>query len=396
MKYVNFLFHIYQPPLQDERVLAEIVKQSYEPLTRQIRAFHDLRVTLNINFSLVELLSESYPHVIENIQSACEAGALEFTGTGAYHPIFPLIPIKEVERQIELNNKGNHNLLSIPFKPEGIFPPELAFTGHLVRLFKSLGYKWALVDDASLQYYGTPVPYNEIYTFDGFGILLRSNTWANKFARYDGEWKNAEHFVADLLESINSWMGEGGDGYLIIALDGETFGHHRPRLNEAFLADLFTALQKSSNLLTTAHLADIYQRFPKSERYIPPCSWSTDRADIERRDYFAWWKSSSNAIHQLQWKFMSFVLEKVRRISDKPLNDQMDKAIYSCQFWWASYWKFDSRDVSDIYRGAFNLMRILQMAADLLGGDYEQLREAEMTFRQLVTAVEAKRDHFSE
>src|SRR5438093_1547674 len=107
MKYVNFLFHIYQPPVQEDEILAQIVQQSYEPLTRIIREFEDLRFTLNVNFSLVELLNERFPQVIDNISKAYDSGTLELTTTGAYHPIFPLIPPSEIQKQLELNQRGN-------------------------------------------------------------------------------------------------------------------------------------------------------------------------------------------------------------------------------------------------------------------------------------------------
>nr|VFJ93148.1 MAG: hypothetical protein BECKH772A_GA0070896_100538 [Candidatus Kentron sp. H]VFJ94035.1 MAG: hypothetical protein BECKH772B_GA0070898_100548 [Candidatus Kentron sp. H]VFK00700.1 MAG: hypothetical protein BECKH772C_GA0070978_100518 [Candidatus Kentron sp. H] len=61
MKYVNFLFHIYQPPIQDHWIVAKIVEESYPPLTQAIRDFPDLPFTMNINLSLVEDLYEFAP-----------------------------------------------------------------------------------------------------------------------------------------------------------------------------------------------------------------------------------------------------------------------------------------------------------------------------------------------
>ena len=227
MKYVNFLFHIYQPPIQTEKVIAEIVEQSYEPLTRQFTQFPDLKLTLNINWSLVEKLDYLFPNVLDNIRNAYENKSLELTATGAYHPIFPLIPESEVVKQIDLNRRGMQATVSTAYDPEGVFPPELAFNGHLVSLFKRMGFKWTIADDGNLSYYGTEVPHNKVYSFDGLPVLLRSNLWSNKFARYDGSWRHGSDFVTDLTRELERWMGQG-DGYLIIALDGETFGHHHP------------------------------------------------------------------------------------------------------------------------------------------------------------------------
>src|SRR5208283_3045418 len=185
----------------------------------------------------------------------------------------------------------------------------------------------------TLNYYETKVPYNKIYSFDGFAVFLRSNLWANKFANYDDQWPQGEDFVDEVLNSSNSLMGTE-DGYLIIALDGETFGHHHPSLGDAFLGQLFKALRNACDSFQTAHLSDLYRRFPKESHFIPPSSWSTDQADMQNRDYFSWWKSTTNRIHQLHWRFTNLVLEKVRKINNKEINDEMDKALYSCQFWW--------------------------------------------------------------
>lgn len=397
MKYVTFLFHIYQPPVQSERQVTEIAQQSYEPLTRIIKEFGDLKLTINVNYSLVELLHFRFPHIIQNIRSSFESGALELTATGAYHPVFPLIPSAEVDRQIKINQLGNQRLLSASFKPKGIFPPELAFDGRLASTFRSLGFEWTIADDSGIQTSGSEIPYNRIYDFGGIAVFLRSNYWANKFANYDGRWKSGKDCVADLLDGMSRWMGDD-DGYVIVALDGETFGHHHPSLNDKFIRGLFEALRGAREHLQTAHLSFLLTKFPRVSHFVPPGSWSTDSADRGRQDYFSWWKSIANPVHQLQWKLVNLVLQKVRAINHDELNQEMDKALYSCQFWWASYWKFNP---GEIYRGAFNVMRILQWATDVLHQDdqmFDQdtdLREGEILMRQLVTEVECgnhKRD----
>lgn len=382
MKYVSFLFHIYQPPLQSDKILNAIVQQSYEPLVRQFADFADLKFSLNINFSLVELLSAKFPHVLDHIRVSYEAGTLELTATGAYHPIFPLISTAEITRQLILNRAGNERLLSSVYAPSGVFPPELAFTCALVPLFKKLGYRWTLADDASLNYYKRPVPFNTIYTFDNFPVLFRSNHWANKFANYYGQWANGGAVVTDLLSSLRAWMGDK-DGYLIIALDGETFGHHHRFLNGVFLAEMFDALRTNKDEIKTLHLSELCDLFPHIPEFTPPGSWLTDQADIANRDYFSWWKSNFNRVHDLQWQFTTHVLDAVRRLAaDDDINSDMDRAIYSCQYWWASYWKFNP---GEVYKGAFNMMRVLQKAA---ADNVDVLEVGEDIFRRLVREIE--------
>nr|VFK65506.1 MAG: Glycosyl hydrolase family 57 [Candidatus Kentron sp. TC] len=120
MKYIGFLFHIYQPPTQEPWIVRKIVDESYSPLTRTIRDFPNLRFIMNINLSLVEHLDKFAPEVLANICAAHAQGNLELTGSGAYHPIFPLIPRREVIRQLELNEQGIRRLLTDEFQPRGV------------------------------------------------------------------------------------------------------------------------------------------------------------------------------------------------------------------------------------------------------------------------------------
>jgi predicted glycosyl hydrolase (DUF1957 family) len=383
MKHINFFFHIYQPHNQLPEIVDQIVAESYEPLLRQISALPHLRCTLNINYSLVELLRPRFPALLDHIRQACEAGQLELTATGAYHPIFPLIPEREVAKQIALNTAGIRRDVLPTFAPRGVFPPEMAFDGNVAAIFKSLGFEWTLTDDSTLDFYGLEVPRTQIYSFDGLVVFLRSNFWTNRFADYRGQWTNGSDAAKELCQSLENW-DNGKDGYLIIALDGETFGHHHRTLGEPFLADLFTALLANPSDVALSHLSDICRKFDHVPAFIPPGSWSMDRENIRSRDYFSWWRSNRNDVHRLQWEFTEFVLDRVRRADSPELGAAMDRALYSCQFWWASLWKFNP---GEIYKGAFDTMQILQTAGELLG-NYEEIREGEQLFRELVTEIE--------
>src|SRR3989338_5732175 len=103
-KNVSFLFHMYQPPWQYPEVLNWISK-------------NDFKVTLNINYSLVELLRKNnLEKIIENIGRGVENGNIELTGTSAYQAILPLIPETEARRQIKLNHEKNKQVFGDSYK----------------------------------------------------------------------------------------------------------------------------------------------------------------------------------------------------------------------------------------------------------------------------------------
>ncbi len=344
---------------------------------------------MNINLSLVEQLDRQAPQIINNIKKAHEKGNLELTSSGAYHPIFPLLPDDEINKQLKINDQGNRRLLTDSFQPKGVFPPEMAFNEHLVSLFKANGYKWTIADDLNLRLFEIEVPYNKIYSCNDFPVFLRSNFWSNKFANYKGQWKNSKEFEEELYSELDRWMGSE-DGYLIIALDGETFGHHHPDLGEEFLVELFQGFRNYKNHICLEHLSNLSSLFPHIPQYIPCGSWSTDQVDIENKDYFSRWESPQNKVHTLQWKFTNYVLGKVRSNSNEEINQKMDKALFSCQYWWASFWKFNP---DEIYKGAFNMMSILQNSAELLEDNYELIKKGERIFRELIIEVEKERDN---
>ena len=108
MIYWAQLLHFYQPPTQSPGVLRKIYRESYKPLIEVLLKYPQARITVNINGVLTEMLHDcGHDDIIDGLKRLVERGQIEFTGSGKYHPILPLIPRKEVERQIYLNSVTN-------------------------------------------------------------------------------------------------------------------------------------------------------------------------------------------------------------------------------------------------------------------------------------------------
>ena len=70
----------------------KICDESYRPLLQVFEEYPNSRATINFNSVLTEMLMDcGHGDVIEGIRRLAENGQLEFTGTGKYHPILPLI-----------------------------------------------------------------------------------------------------------------------------------------------------------------------------------------------------------------------------------------------------------------------------------------------------------------
>lgn len=333
MIYLGFLLHIYQPPNQFEKVLERIVNECYRPLLKLIVDEKE-KFTLNINWSLTEkLLLYGYHDVISTLKKGMESKSLELLGSAAYHAILPLIPEEERKRQIELNSLKHRELWGKLYSPRGFFPPEMAFGPEIIPLVKQAGFEWLITDDVPYLCLHGSVPLNTVTSLNGLGILLRSNLWSNRIALEKDQ--NGEKFaggqVAEwMIEDLKQWF-KGQDGYLILAMDGETFGHHHQGYIEKFIVPFLLTLKKHPDQIRLVHLSEIVHVFPKMEGKVPPGSWSTGAEDFESENFFPLWKNPKNQAHHLLWQLTQLALNGLNTLRDK-----MDRSLNSCTFWWAA------------------------------------------------------------
>ena len=107
MYWINFL-HIYQPYEQSKEILDAVANESYRPLFKGLLNIPDIKINLNINGSLTELLAKNgHQDIIENIKTLANQGKLEFTESAKYHPLLPFLKKQEIARQIRSNHQTN-------------------------------------------------------------------------------------------------------------------------------------------------------------------------------------------------------------------------------------------------------------------------------------------------
>jgi predicted glycosyl hydrolase (DUF1957 family) len=330
MKYLGILLHFYQPFWQEKEILNRIVEECYLPLLDLVLNRKDFKFTFNINYSLIELLEKNnYFFLLEKIEVAFKKRLFELTGTAAYHPILPLIPEEEIIRQIKLNEDGLKRILK-KFPKKGFFPPELAFHPNLARILKNLGYLWLIADDLPFVYQYKFAPFNFIPKTYDLAILLRSRLWSQRLAYR--EFLSPDDFVNSLRIGLESWF-KNQDGYLILALDAETFNHH----HKNYLNFLERILDKILDLedFHLAFLSEIFSLFPKKEVFVPAGSWATSADDLSKNILYPLWWHPENKAHQLLWELIDLLLEYIKE-ADKKTRCLFDKVLNSCQFWWLS------------------------------------------------------------
>ncbi len=376
MYWANFL-HFYQPAEQQPDVLEAIVVQSYRPLIEGIKKHKRVRLTLNISGTLLELFDKyGYKDLIDALRELSEEGRIEFTSSIKYHALAPFLGEDEIVRQIKMNDEANKFFLGGSYKPQGFFPPEMAYSEKLPAMISSLGFKWIILDEIAYDGCVGHVDYKKIYKVAGSNMLVffRERRLSNLIMSAVVRSRES------LLEAMKEDMPSGR--YLLTAMDGETFGHHRPGL-EKMLFDVFAAPE-----FELIKISDIPGHYRETKEVLPVKStWASSPREIEENTQFLSWSDPENIIHEWQWKFTELILKEVKALDKKhPRYDlvrkKTDLALSSDHFWWASakpWWSLEMIEV-----GAYRLLDATRHIPDV---SEEVLEEASNYYEKIITTA---------
>ncbi|TSC63697.1 MAG: Uncharacterized protein G01um101493_361, partial [Microgenomates group bacterium Gr01-1014_93] len=217
----------------------------------------------------------------------------------------------------------------------------MAYSKEVVKVAQKLGYKWIVIDELGFPSSRTYIP-DRIYEIDGlkdFSVFFRERGLSFVVLSAQlGTMSSIIRYLGDRLQR---------NDYAITAMDGETFGHHRPGM-EKFLFDLL-----SDERIDTVMLSDLPGDFPNLETVDPrPSTWAVTEQDMERGEPYARWKRSDNPIQLKQWQLTELAISVAHRTPDNvDIRAALDRALHSDQYWWASarpWWSLEM-----IERGAF-------------------------------------------
>ncbi len=368
MYWANFL-HFYQPPTQKPFWIRKITAEAYRPILAGLKKQGRTKITLNINGVLLEHLDRcGEQDVIGLIKDLLSSRQIELTGSAKFHPLLPFLPEQEIVRQIKLNEGTLRKYLGALWRPEGFFPPEMGLNKKVAEIACKLGYKWIIADELSMPSSSRPIDYSRLYKIAGL-----------------------ENFFIYFRERRMSWMilsGQAGTGkilikslgprlkrpeYLLTAMDGETFGHHRPGLEQL----LFEMYEEKD--IQTVFISDLPGLFKNAAEINPvPSTWALMEKDLERQKPFSRWKDEDNKIHKLQWELTDLALEAIKKADAKsPFFAEarlaLDRAVHSDQYWWASARPWWSMEM--IEKGAKELSSAVQKMPGVTQKTKEKARE---------------------
>lgn len=380
MIWANFL-HIYQPPTQKPEIVTKVAKESYRKILTELKRTKRAKVTLNINAVLTELLIQNgHADIVRDIKDLAEAGRIELTGSAKYHPLLPKLPESEAIRQIKLNDETNRKFFSSAWHPQGFFPPEMGFSVEVARLVSKLGFKWIIADEFSYPKERGKIDYSQIYRVKGLPLRIYFREREISFKILSAQLGTGKL----LLHELGSRLKE--NKYLLTAMDGETFGHHRLGL-EQLLFDLYRA--KEIQPVTISELPRFFQG--AVEITPEPSTWALTGKDLERQTPFSRWFEASNPIHAMQWQLTDLAIKTVTsadQVNDwRQARQALDRSLHSDQYWWAGakpWWSIEY-----IERGAKELVEAIKLTP---GVNLATTKKAEeLYFNILSTAFDWQR-----
>jgi len=370
MFWANFL-HIYQPPTQKPLWVKRISDESYRKIIVELKKSPQVKITLNINGILCELLDKNdCRDVIADIKSLAQRGQIELTGSAKYHAFLPKLPPSEIIRQIKLNEETLKKYFGSAWQRKGFFPPEMAYSKKVAVAAKKLGYQYILVDELAFPliqikkvYQENQIKTDRLYEIKGlkdFFVFFRERNFS--FRVLSAQIGAVSVLLRELGERISK------DEYLFTAMDGETFGHHRPGL-EKLLFEISTDPQ-----LKTVTISELISSFSKIEIVEPRDStWALVPRDLTRKLPYARWADPKNKIQVWQWQLTKLAIKvihqsyevQLRKIDNKGKTKEkarnlLDAALHSDQYWWASarpWWSLEM-----IERGAKELKDTILIA----------------------------------
>ena len=341
---VVYLFHIYQPHWQTKEVLEDNYNKYYLPLLQVLETHPNYKISLNISASLTEqLVRENKTDFFDKVKNLIRKGQIELVGSAAYHPVLPLIPEKEIIRQIKLNDEINSKYFGSEWKRKGFFIPELAYSQEVSKIIKTLGFEWIAIDQTSVE---ENIDWNNQYIDKASGIKLLIN--------------NRVFYTPDEHKFSHN-------KYNVLISDGEN------QINkEENDIDWTLYLKKTEPnseyiyLTASEYLAEIENN--KVEINTVNGNWQLTKEEKEINSYYHLWKNDNEPIHKMLWELLYEVMKIVEdNTEDQNFNlarSELDKSLASCTWWWVDG-RINGYDPTAIELGARTMVNAMRSFWDI-------------------------------
>ncbi len=368
---------------------AKQVLWCYDRPTRMLEGYEDVaRLHMSFSGTLLKQLEDPAVretfHDVVNISDFLERykrSNIEFTGTGLYHPVYPLTPPADWDAQTAWwKGLGRHLLGRERF--QGFWPPEMGFCMEMIPMLKRHGYRYVLVD----AWYIKPKrqmrweeiryrPYIARHEGEEIIVVPRDRELSDaQESGLDPGWFQHEVFErtkwCDFPALVTTWTdGENGGWFRTTHIESGFWGF--------FYHALLKRYREGTLGFTPIHISEYLDRYPPQEEVeVHRGAWNTGHhwggdfkqwtgSLLQRRG----WDEIRNAsayYQRAKKRFDEYQAEAsdpgdVRQL----IVDAYDRILVaetSCNFYWGSSWVNRSFDhIEQAYH-------LLDKAMDLLRG----------------------------
>lgn len=356
MQWINFL-HFYQPANIDAFVIKEATEKSYYRIVRALEEHPNLRLTFNITGCLILRWDDlGYSDIIRRIKKLVAKGQVELVGTASFHPILPLIPEKEVWRQIRDNEKIIKKHFGLR-KPAGFFLPEMAYSEKTAAIIKKAGYKYIVLDEISAK--RKLAEKKRVRVFQdlksGLKVIFRSRKISNTYV------------PAAIKKELKKNPDE--NNIIITATDAELYG-----LRYIDQQAIFEKLLSEPNIKTKT-LSEFIKNKKTEKIKIVDSNWETTEKDLRNGLPYALWFNKKNKLQMKLWQLADLAYatseEFIKDANHYWAHWHLERGLASCTFWWAS--GKDFREVfgpicwgpDEIERGMNEFIRAIRSLDDI-------------------------------
>jgi alpha-amylase/alpha-mannosidase (GH57 family) len=285
--------HFYQPPREDpltgvipkeegaypyenwnERILAQCYKPNAE-------LGNYSRISFNLGPTVLEWMSKADP---ETLASIIDQERKNFENSGLpngmaqsfNHTILPLASRRDKQTQIiwgmqEFKTRFGH-------AAEGIWLPEAAVDSETLSVAAECGVKYVILAPWQCKSKGSDLAqpgWVELGQGKRMAVFFYNQGLSTRVSFDPGATRNADEFLEKaVLPEFSNGMGTPKDKYLIIASDGELYGHHQ-RFRDQFLAQLTTNSLKGKPVEQVTPAAWLRKHPPTQKiEIVEKSSWS--------------------------------------------------------------------------------------------------------------------------
>ena len=219
LKPVSLLWvvHFHQPLGNFQEVIDRYVQRSLRPFISHLHGHPSLKLTVHVSGVLLSHLKQHGRDVLESMAALVQRGQVEMLGGGFYEPIFSMIPLSDIEPQLQMMS----DWLESEFEttPQGVWLPESVWEPHFASILHKAGFAYTVLDESIFGAAGWRRaqlfhPFRTQYLNDSLTVFPSQRQWSKQIPLQNlRDIKASFHQLAHRQEEQMIVLAQHGDQY---------------------------------------------------------------------------------------------------------------------------------------------------------------------------------------